>query len=205
MKNISLFFDSLYTVKKKDIKKACTVLTRAFFEDPLFKYLFPNIKKRKKMYYMFYVSLNYAMNYGYIVATSKKIEGLMVLTPPKKEKDNILALLKSKGYIIPFIMNWRKPMKMQKFIDEIHERAIDSPHWYLNSIAVDPPHQNKGFASKLLRPAFDFFNSQKEICYLETEKEENISLYEHFGFEVAISEKFPNSNVQVWGMIRKAR
>jgi len=200
-----LELDSLYNLKKKDIKRACNVLTQAFFKDPLFMFLFPDTKKRKKIYYMFYVSLNYVNNYGFILATSEKMEGLMALIPPKTKKKNICALLKSKGYIIPFIMNWRKTMEIQKYIDEIHKKAIDVPHWYLTSIAVDPKHKNKGFASKLLRPILEFLDSKEEICYLETENERNISFYEHFGFEIVISEKIPNSNVSVWGMIRKPK
>jgi hypothetical protein len=41
-------------------------------------------------------------------------------------------------------------------------------------------------------------------CFLETQNEENVSLYEHFGFEVIYKETFPETELPNWGMVRFA-
>jgi hypothetical protein len=41
-------------------------------------------------------------------------------------------------------------------------------------------------------------------CYLETIDEENISLYEHFGFKVVEKSAVPKTNLTNWAMLRIA-
>ena len=39
-------------------------------------------------------------------------------------------------------------------------------------------------------------------CYLETHNEQNLGLYEHFGFEVKEKGVLPGSNRSHWAMLR---
>ena len=42
-------------------------------------------------------------------------------------------------------------------------------------------------------------------CYLETLEEQNVRLYEHFGFVVAEESAIPRTNLTNWAMLREAR
>lgn len=42
-------------------------------------------------------------------------------------------------------------------------------------------------------------------CYLETLEEQNVRLYEHFGFVVAEESAIPGTNLTNWAMLREAR
>jgi hypothetical protein len=39
-------------------------------------------------------------------------------------------------------------------------------------------------------------------CFLETQNEKNVPLYEHFGFEVIYRETIPEVELTNWGMVR---
>ncbi|MFX1374593.1 MAG: hypothetical protein ACFFA0_02165 [Promethearchaeota archaeon] len=41
------------------------------------------------------------------------------------------------------------------------------------------------------------------LCYLHTENEKTIKLYEYFEFEIVDNSNTPNSELKSWAMIRK--
>ena len=75
--------------------------------------------------------------------------------------------------------------------------------WYLYNLSIKRSAQGKGIAGKLLRPMLEFCDRENIVSYLETNKEKNVSLYEHFGFELAKSELIPKSPVMHYAMVRK--
>lgn len=62
------------------------------------------------------------------------------------------------------------------------ERGFDR-YIYIQTIGVKTSHQGKGIGGKLLRTIFEMAASTNSICYLETETKENVSLYNHLGFQ----------------------
>lgn len=76
-------------------------------------------------------------------------------------------------------------------------------HWYLWFLAVDPPHQGKGYGSKLLRSFDDKAERDGLPCYLETDKPSSVRLYEKHGYKVS-SEKMLRLGFRMWFMDRPA-
>jgi len=56
---------------------------------------------------------------------------------------------------------------------------------YLQTVGVLKDHQGKGYGGKLLRTILHVADTMGVALYLETESEENESLYHHFGFDTA--------------------
>ena len=75
--------------------------------------------------------------------------------------------------------------------------------WYLYNLSVKKSAQGKGIAGKLLRPMLEFCDKENIVTYLETNKETNVSLYEHFGFELSKKEPIPKSPVMHYAIVRK--
>ena len=75
--------------------------------------------------------------------------------------------------------------------------------WYLYNLSIKRGAQGKGIASKLLRPMLEFCDRENIVSYLETNKESNVSLYKHFGFELAKNEMIPKTQVMHYAMVRK--
>jgi ribosomal protein S18 acetylase RimI-like enzyme len=74
------------------------------------------------------------------------------------------------------------------------------PHWHLGPIAVDPTAQGQGVGGAMLRALCALADDDSKFAYLETDKPENVRIYERFGFAVTAERKVlgqPN-----WFMVR---
>ncbi len=58
------------------------------------------------------------------------------------------------------------------------------PHSHLGPVAVDPDLQGRGIGSRLLTDDCRRLDQTGMLSYLETDKPENVRLYERFGYEV---------------------
>ena len=62
-----------------------------------------------------------------------------------------------------------------------------APHLHFGPLAVLPAFQGKGIGTALLTHFCQLADAEKTSSYLETDKEENVRLYEKFGFSVVDS------------------
>lgn len=90
-----------------------------------------------------------------------------------------------------------------QYVDAVHGRLTPFKHWFLQAISVDPQFQGRGHASELLRPMLARIDEEGLPCYLETLEEQNVRLYEHFGFRVIDESSVPRTNLTNWAMLRK--
>lgn len=58
------------------------------------------------------------------------------------------------------------------------------PHSHLGPVAVDPDLQGRGIGSRLLADYCQRLDQRRMLSYLETDKPENVRLYERFGYQV---------------------
>lgn len=77
------------------------------------------------------------------------------------------------------------------------------PHWHVAPVAVDPPTQGMGFGSALLEEFCARADGARTMSWLETDKPQNVRLYERFGFEV--TEEMDILGAHNWWMRREPR
>ena len=58
------------------------------------------------------------------------------------------------------------------------------PHWHLGPLGVLPERQGQGIGSRLLESFCEHLDQLQAAGYLETDRPENVRLYERFGFSV---------------------
>jgi ribosomal protein S18 acetylase RimI-like enzyme len=58
------------------------------------------------------------------------------------------------------------------------------PHWHLGPVAIVPEMQGQGIGSQLLEHFCGYVDQSGQAAYLETDRLENVRLYERFGFSV---------------------
>jgi ribosomal protein S18 acetylase RimI-like enzyme len=68
--------------------------------------------------------------------------------------------------------------------------------------ATNPKFQGKGYASILLRAMIERVDQEQKPIYLDTDSEKAVQIYEHFDFNVVEQNKIPNTDFNVWLMIR---
>jgi ribosomal protein S18 acetylase RimI-like enzyme len=103
------------------------------------------------------------------------------------------------------ILYIEKSSTINEIFDSLQNELAPFPHWYLTLLAVDPSHQGKGYASILLREKLREIDKQNLPCFLNTQNESNLSVYEHFGFELRGKIKVPKANFYYYGMLREKK
>lgn len=196
----------LMKLDRSHIKPAAEVLAKAFMDYPIDRFSFPNIEDRaKKSHYMHQFVLSCCIQYGEAYSTSDKFEGIAAWLPPENAILPIWKLIRS-GALIQLskfgISSIRKMMMFNRYLEMMHKRIAPYPHWYLWNIGVDPQFQGKGYAGKLLLPMLARMDEEGVPCYLETQREENVALYRHYGFEVADRFVVPVAGFTNWSVVR---
>lgn len=75
-------------------------------------------------------------------------------------------------------------------------------HWHLDPLTVMPERQGQGIGSQLLKYFCDHVDKMRRAAYLETDRVENVRLYERFGWQV--KEEATVIGVHCWFMWRAA-
>ena len=213
MNQYSICIEPLYQVSKIEIDKAQSVLAESFANDPFMQYLMGRNNydlKKASLFHKFVI--NYGFKYGIVLATSANFEGVAVWLPPNKTEftvwksiqAGVISLVKIEG------INFKKRLQFFKrfkgygnYSAQLHKKCTSFPNWHLLEIGIANKYRGKGFASKLLRPILDELDKKGLHCYLETHNPVNVEIYRHFGFDVVIEGKLPNTEKPHWSMLRK--
>jgi ribosomal protein S18 acetylase RimI-like enzyme len=78
-------------------------------------------------------------------------------------------------------------------------------HFYLQGLGVDPPRQEEGLGSAVMRPVLERCDVEGMPAYLETTKERNVGYYERHGFAVVGRTRLPLDGPPMWFMGRDPR
>jgi ribosomal protein S18 acetylase RimI-like enzyme len=197
-------------LNKTEIYKASTVLADAFKDDPLWNKLFSGEKTLDKKFRNFFeVPLRFCMKYGEVWSNSDEFEGIAAWLPGKLSYMTLWQMIQS-GAIIPAMkMGSTIGRTMQKAfvsVDSDRKESMKGKDFiYLFVIGVSSKHQGKGFGGKLLKSILEMADKEKLHIYLETETEENVNLYEHFGFKTIKKINLPVFNLPFWEMVRQPK
>ena len=187
--------------------KAWEMLTRAFLDYPLMSYTVPEEDRRRRATAALYASvLRYTLLYGETY-TTPGIEGAACWLPPQRPFPTFLRMVRAGMLAVPFRFGWtgfQRLQAMDHVAEARHREHAAQPHWYLWVIGVDPEHQRKGVAGRLMAPVFEHADKNGLACYLETHKESNVPVYERYGYRLASTTPIPGHPLTVWAMLRSA-
>ncbi|HEV8574401.1 MAG TPA: GNAT family N-acetyltransferase [Dehalococcoidia bacterium] len=199
----------IVSLESARITGAGKVLGRAFWDDPAAIYVMPDDAKRTEELAWFMTNAaRYGDLFGSVDTTADKVEGAAIWLPPAEthvsdEKmseagfDELADRLGEDGY--------ERFGNMFGRMDELHERDMSDPHWYLFILGVDPPRQGQGMGSAIIRRGLDRADAEDLPCYLETMKARNVPFYQKHGFEVVVDEIISNGGPRLWTMRRQPR
>ena len=194
---------------KEQIKDSGAVLGRAFFDDPMTRWVTPDDTKRARdLPWFFGKAAVLGDRYGEVYTTGSNVEGNAIWLPPGGTKVSLGRMARSGMLAAPLRLGigpFMRFMKIMNTFEHLHDRDVPEPHWYLMVLGVDPPRQGQGVGGALLRPILARADADKLPCYLETQKSINVPFYQRHGFEVVVEDDISGGGPHYWTMKRMPR
>ena len=189
-------------------EQAVGVLTRAFQEDPMYSYLFPNFDERiRSLGRLWNGVVRYSLVYGQVY-TTPALAGVACWLSPGNTRMTAWRMARTGFGLQRAVIRFnrearRRVLGLLTYTDQIHSRVITRPHWYLMALGVEPGRQRQGVGSQLLRPVLARADETGVPCYLETETEQNVAFYQKQGFEIAFEGAIADAGLPLWTMVRE--
>ena len=201
--------EDLLLLNRSQIKAAAQTMSQAFHKYPVSVYAFPDEGTRQqKMPHFFRFILHYCQSYGEVYATSPNMEGVAAWLSSDNVQLPVGKVLRSVPLSVMFRVTtggWKKMRDCGEHFDAVHQRLIPYRHHFLQMIGVRPEYQGKGYGSKLIRPVLDRIDKEGLACYLETQDDIDVPLYEHYGFKIIDESIIPGTDLVSRAMLREAR
>ena len=197
------------------LQSAAGVAARAFYDDPLFSWLFPNASSRLAMLTRTMTAIvGMRVPLGSVVLDDSATPRVVLAyeTPERgvsfwTELRHLLwAFLLSLGILV---RHGHVPQQFFRVFAGFRALGATTgrrprvPHIYVSVLTVDPPHQRTGLGGRALRDLLQKSDSAKLPTHLETARPENVPYYEGFGFRV-VERMTVGACPPIWIMTRPA-
>jgi GNAT superfamily N-acetyltransferase len=185
-----------------DVEPMAAQLCRAFFDDPVFGFVFRNEARRAEGMRRYFIT---QMRGDYLpfggCYTTDDHTGAAIWGPAGKPLLTGLAGIARMVPVIPYMApRLKATLQLLSLIESLHPHE---PHWYLATLGTDPDFQGKGIGSALMRPVLDHCDAEAWPAYLESSKERNIPFYSRHGFKVVREVPLPSGGPTIWTMWRE--
>ena len=198
----------LYIVEKKDLDRLAIVAADAYRDYPLHNWLTNGRYDEKASRLIMEISLKTMTEDAVIYADSEEINGFAAWLPFGFTGNKTLPFLLNGG--ISLICHSGlgiigRLLTYENYAMGLKKEFTDNYDWYLYNLSIKKDAQGKGIASKLMRPMMQFCDDERMVAYLETNKETNVGLYKHYGFDLMREEVIPKTPVTHYAMARKPK
>jgi ribosomal protein S18 acetylase RimI-like enzyme len=195
----------LYIVQEKDLDRLAEVAADAYKDYPLHNWFTKGKYDPKASKLIMQISLRTMSEDAVVYADSEEINGFAVWLPFGFTGSKTLPFLANGGMSLilhsgPGIIG--RLLTYETYAMNLKKEFTDNYDWYLYNLSIRKNAQGKGIASKLMRPMLQFCDDERMVVYLETNKESNVGLYQHYGFELMKEEQIPKSTVTHYAMVR---
>ena len=188
-------------VSEEEYEKAVEILTEAFFEDPMIKYVFKD-RERKEIRRLYGVMTKAYAPSSDIYFDSEEPNGMIQWIDSEKEP-GVMAWLRSGAMrmIGSPVSSLFRLMKTGMEIFKTQKECMKGHNLHLILLAVLPRKQGMGIGKKLMNLFIQEADSRGLPCYLETQNPSNLGYYESFGFSV-VKEIEISPELRSWSMVR---
>jgi ribosomal protein S18 acetylase RimI-like enzyme len=170
---------SLMPVGQTARRQTLDVLTRAFQEDPVERWLYPDDSDYLTFFPEFLMAFGGRAFAAGTVYALADFSAVAMLLPPGVDADG--------DAIVSVLTRTVPPEKHEDTFAVLEQMDAAHPtyaHWYLPWLGVDTGHRARGLGSRLLTACLEMVDSARLPAYLETPNPRNVSFYERHGFEV---------------------
>ena len=189
-----------------DVPVVAAVFARAFFDDPVTSWTFPNPATRARRLAGLYSAIiryeGVPMGSTFVAEDSSRLLGAAVWR--RRARRDRLAWRD-----VPFSLasGWALGRELGRTMSAGRSASRARPrtsHWYLQLLGVDPDLQRTGIGSALVREQLATCDAERMPAYLETTAE-NVDFYVRLGFEVTGGFAVGNDALRQYSMWRYPR
>jgi ribosomal protein S18 acetylase RimI-like enzyme len=190
---------------RADLNSAVGALTRAFLDDPVMKWIFPDDRMRERRLPPFFASALRSTGLhseGTEVAVAAgQVQGCAIWMAPGTWRPPLRRQLAALPSVVLRLRS-RLPVASVTYgaLQRVHP---ERPHWYLSGIGTDPQAQGTGVGSELMRSRLIRCDAAGEPAYLESSNESNVPFYQGHGFRVTGELTIPGGGPTFWLMWRQ--
>jgi len=184
---------------REDFRPLAEMLARAFYDDPVTAWFYPNARRRMAHATRFFGIRLRQIADQELIYTTDDHSGAALWTEPGRWREDLrqsLMLLPMLPVLLPRIR------RSTRAVREIERRHPVEPHYYLSVLGTDPEQQGGGIGSALLTPVLDRCDSEGIAAYLESSKASNVDFYVRHGFVVTDRIELPDGP-SLWFMWRE--
>jgi len=183
-----------------ELRSVCDVMGRAFLDDPVAAFLFPDPRTRAARYARFAGIAIDAFAASALVVTEPGIRSAAIWQAPAPAPLGFVRQLRLLASLLGLTRTgFARAARMGELMSRNHLRE---PHWYLAVLGTDPDAQRLGLASAVMQPVLERCDRERKPAYLESSKASNIPFYNKHGFEVVDELRIPGGP-SLWPMIRR--
>ena len=195
----------LYLVPEQRLDELAEIAADAYQNYPLHNWLTNGVYDPIASKLIMKTTLAAMKDDAVIYADSEELNGFAVWVPLGFTGSKTLPFLRNGGVRLLLHSGLgiiRKLLVYESFAMKLKKKYTGHVDWYLYNLSIRQSAQGKGIASKLMCPMLCFCDDEKMIVYLETNKESNVPMYHHYGFELQETKMIPGSSVEHYSMVR---
>jgi ribosomal protein S18 acetylase RimI-like enzyme len=192
---------SVRRARAEDFAPLAAMLARAFYDDPVTAWFYPDDARRMKHARRFFGIRLRQLAEQELIYTTPELSGAALWTRPGRWREDLrqsLMLLPMLPVLLPRIV------RSTAAVREIERRHPPAPHYYLSVLGTEPKQQGGGIGSALLGPVLQRCDFDAMGAYLECSKEGNVEFYAGHGFTVTERIELPEGP-PLWLMWREPR
>ncbi len=172
---------SVRPAQREDFGPLAQMLARAFYDDPVTSWFYPNEQRRLMHARRFFAIRLRQLAQQELTYTTSQLSGAVMWARPGRWREDLrqsLMLMPMLPALLPRIG------LVTSAVREIEHHHPAELHFYLSVIGTDPELQGRGIGSALLAPVLERCDAHQMPAFLECSKESNVRFYSHHGFAV---------------------
>lgn len=172
---------SVLPARREDFAPLAKVLARAFHDDPLTAWFYPDAGRRPIHARRFFAIRLRQLAAQQLAYTTPELAGAALWAGPGLWRDDARQSL----MLLPMLPVLASRLRqVARAVREIERHHPAEPHFYLSVVGTDPRRQGRGIGSALLAPVLDRCDARALPAFLECSKESNVRFYSRLGFVV---------------------